>query len=65
MSPHLTIWSNKNHPRLSWRGDKFVKNDLWSISGDSSWGYDLFCDQRQGLSWGDKICEKGSVTHLW
>ena len=31
------------------------------LPGDSGWGNDLFCGWKQGLSWGEKLSEKGSL----
>ena len=31
------------------------------LSGDGSWGYDMFCGWKQGLGWHEKLSEKGSV----
>ena len=51
---HLPI---KNENRPNSRTATPRKKD----PGDNSWRDDLFCSWKQGLSWGKKLSEKGSV----
>ena len=41
--------------------DKIQYQHTLFLTGDSSWGYDLFCGWKQGLIWGEKLSEKESV----
>ena len=49
MSTHLTI---KNRPNRETRRPRNLS---------ASWGYDLFCVRKQGLSWGRKLSKQQSV----
>ena len=59
MSFHLTIKNeNRSNPRTMAPEKKGP-----FLFGDRSWGYGMSNGWKQGLDWGEKLNEKGSVKH--